>query len=200
MRERDRPGESRLAQERRRLQLVRRVRMRVQEHDRHALDAFVGERRGSLAHAVPIERHADASVGKDALTDAQPQRSCHEWLRRLEQVVPHVIAVLVDPQQSANLEHVAKALGREQADAGALAFQQRIEADRGPVQEVARARRPTSGPRRPRAHHRTARSTAAGSDGPLPTVISPESSSSRIRSVNVPPTSMPMRVAMPLLL
>ena len=50
-----------------------------------------------------------------------------------------MIAVLVNSEQAPNLEHVAKARGGEQADAGTLALEQGVEADRRPVQEVARA-------------------------------------------------------------
>jgi hypothetical protein len=72
--------------------------VRVQEHDRDALDAVAGEGRRRFDHAGAIERFTDRAVGEDALADAQPERPRHERLRGPEQVVPHVLTVLVDPQ------------------------------------------------------------------------------------------------------
>ena len=46
----------------------------------------------------------------------------------------------------------------------------------------------------------TARAGLSGVDGTLSTVIRPSASSTKIKSVNVPPTSTPMRFMIPLLL
>ena len=47
-----------------------------------------------------------------------------------------MLAVLVDAHQPPDLEYVAEALGGEQADAGPLALEQRVEPDGRPVEEV----------------------------------------------------------------
>ena len=61
-------------------------------------NAVAGERRRRLHHACAIERLTDRAVGEDALAHAEPKGPRHKRLRGLEQVVPHVLAVLVEPQ------------------------------------------------------------------------------------------------------
>ena len=124
-----------------------------------------------------------------------PRRRCarHQRLgRRLAQVV----AVVLQPL--AHLQHVAMALGGQQADPRALALEQRVGRDRRAVDDAlglgraARAARCRARP--PGAPARPSRPIdgSAGVDGALASVTRPASSTAT-RSVKVPPTSMPIR-------
>src|SRR5207244_5223631 len=98
VRERQRSREPRIAQEPGRLELVLRIRVGIQEDDRDTLHALAREDLGGDAHAVVRERRANAAVRQDPLLDAESQWPGDEWLGRLEQVLPHVVPVLVDAQ------------------------------------------------------------------------------------------------------
>ena len=112
--------------------------------------------------------------------------------RRLAQVVAVVL------QAFAHLDHVAMALGGEQADPGALALEQRVGRDGRAVDDAARSR-PAGRARSSRAPPPAARARpsrpsdwSAGVEAALAMVTRPAASTAT-RSVKVPPTSMPMR-------
>ena len=71
------------------------------------------------------------SVGAHALGHAKPQRARHELLRRR-----HAQIVAVVLQALAHLDDVAMAFGGEQADLGALVFEQRVGGDGGAVHDA----------------------------------------------------------------
>ena len=77
------------------LELVRRIGVRVDEHDRHALDSLASERLDRLPDAVRIKRQVDAAVGEDPLAHAEPQGAVDQRRRRPEEVIPDPVAALV---------------------------------------------------------------------------------------------------------
>ena len=139
-----------------------------------------------------VQRDLDPAVGANALADAETELARHQRLgRRLAQVVAVVLQAL------AHLEHVAMALGREQADPRPLALEQRVGRDRravddplGPAEHGATLEAERRGqPLQPRHH---ADRGIGGVEAALAIVTAPLSSTAT-RSVKVPPTSMPMR-------
>ena len=117
----------------------------------------------------------------------RPRREEDRRLRLQHQIV-HLVAHL-----PADLEHVAEALGGDQADARALALQHRVGRDGGAVGEAADGVG-RQAPFRPR-HLRSAASTALlGSPRVVGTLVRrmPPSGARHTTSVKVPPISMPI--------
>ena len=122
-------------------ELVRRVRVRVEKRDRDRVDALLGERRERSR--ARLERSIGTWIAPSARTRSvivAPQAARDERRGRLPEQVVRIVAVA-----AADLEHVAEAAGREQADDGAAALEQRVQPDRRAVQEERRAPRRARG-------------------------------------------------------
>ena len=83
-------------------------------------------------HGFLVERRVDAAFGIDALFDGERQVARHERLRVVEE---HVKRILVRPL--AEQEHVAEALGAEDADLAAFLLDDGVRRDRRAVREEA---------------------------------------------------------------
>ncbi len=113
--------------------LVRGVEEGEQKADRDRFHPVRHQGRNGVAHRALVQRHQHATLRVDALDDLlapsarqQEYRGRRAQLRRI-----HRVADL-----PADLQHVAEAGGREQADAGTLFFQHRVGADRGAVDDA----------------------------------------------------------------
>ena len=104
---------------------------RVDQADGDRLDVF-GEQGGDLGlYVFDVERALDAALGVDAFVDGASQIALDEGLGFFPR---HV----VEPghAQRAQLEHITKALGRDQADARAFLFENGIGGDRRAVADL----------------------------------------------------------------
>src|SRR5262249_25024430 len=102
----------------------------IDEADRDRVHAFLAERRQRLQHVGLVERVVYDAVCADALGDRQPKPARHEWPRGGWKEVVGIGAVA-----PSDLERIAEAARGEQADDGAPALENRVEADRRSVQE-----------------------------------------------------------------
>ena len=112
--------------------LVDRVAVGVQEADRDGLDARVLEPRDGRAGARLVQRREHAAVGLDALRDLEPQVARHQRRRLVDEEVVHVVAAFAP-----DLDRVAEARRREEPRPRALALDQRVGGQRGPVDQRA---------------------------------------------------------------
>ena len=112
------------------LGLVLAVEEAVEERNRDRLHAFglEGGQRG--VDILGNERRVLAAVGRDATADAAPQVAWHQHGGKGLAMVP-----LVLPKATPDLERIAKALGREQADLCALALEHPVGRDRRAMDE-----------------------------------------------------------------
>ena len=107
-------------------QFVCRIRERIEQANRHRLH-LLGEQRIDRTLGIGLRQRTLDSAGRvDALVDHLAQVALHQRLG----LRPGEVIKLWHPQR-ADLEHVAEALGGDQADAGALLFQDRIRGHRG---------------------------------------------------------------------
>ena len=167
--------------------------MGVRQNDSDAFGALAREDLGRGADAVGRQRSPYGAVSKGALGDAYAQRAPDQRLGVLNRW-SHRCSPCLSTRMGRDLEDIPEPSEVVVVHPGALALKQGIEADGGAMQEVVRT--PTrSGSNTFATTARTASSTADGFDGPSPTLTSPVSSSRKIRSVNVPPTSTPILVA-----
>ena len=111
--------------------LVRRVCIRVEETDRHALDALAPEPLDDGGHFAEIERRQHRAVGPDALAHLGAKPARHEGLGLGRQIDP----VEMRTVHTADLEHVAEAPRGDEADSVDLALDDRVGDERGPVGE-----------------------------------------------------------------
>ncbi len=139
-----------LADEPGRCRLVSRIAPRVQIADRHRRDAGRYQRVGCAYHRSLVERRQDAAIGAHPLLHPETQMARHERLRRSEAQVVAIFGL----QPLAHLQYVAVALGRDQADAGTLALDQRIRRDRRAVNDTLAPREQNGAfePQRPGEH------------------------------------------------
>ena len=111
--------------------LVRRVGVGVEQADGDRLDALVEQAAHRALGVSGLQRLADVSSGVDPLVHRDPQMARHQDRRLLP---GHV----VEPRhpKRADLEHVAEALGRDQAGARALALEDRVRGHGGAVADL----------------------------------------------------------------
>ena len=139
-----------------------------------------------------VERRQHRAVRAQAFAHAEPQLARHQRLGRRR---AQVVAVVLQPL--AHLDDVAMAFGGEQRDLGALAFEQRIGRDRRAVHDALRVAPAIRCAARPSLRASSSRPASTpidwscGVDGDLAKTSFP-CASMATRSVNVPPTSMPM--------
>ena len=167
--------------------LVRRVQVRVQQADGDRLDVGLAQPRGE--RAAPRPRRARCSTSPSArhpLGDLEAEAPRDERRRLRPEVV-----VEVRHAHPPQLEHVAEALGRDERRPRAAALEHGVRGDGRPVHD---------------ALDRVAPSPASSRDGVddravvgrrrrehLREAQPPPSASSSSTSVNVPPTSAPIR-------
>jgi hypothetical protein len=130
VRERDRSLEAELAQQLLGEQLVGRVRVGVQEGDGDRLDAVLAQRLERPGDVLADQLGLDRAVGHQPLGDGVDAAARHQRRRVAGEDVVEVVAV-----GAADLEHVAEAARRQQPHHGAAPLEQRVEADRGAVDE-----------------------------------------------------------------
>ena len=104
--------------------LVTRVAPGVQIADRDCLDLFLAQHGNRGIERGRVERDLDPPVGAHPLADGEAQPARHELLggRHSE-----IVAVVLEP--FAHLDDIAMAFSGEEAEAGALAFEQRVGRD-----------------------------------------------------------------------
>ena len=103
----------------------------VQVAHGHRLDPLAREDANGRAQGAAREWCRHAAVGADALAHRQAQVARHQRDRRR---LAQRVAVVLEPL--AHLQDIAVPLGGEQAELRALALQQRIGRDRGPVDDA----------------------------------------------------------------
>jgi hypothetical protein len=102
----------------------------VQEGDCDALDLQFTQFGRECAHRRFVEREADGAVRVDALGHGEAQTARRQRPRLIDGEVVLVVAAL-----GADIEHVAKAVGRDQRRLGAAALDDRVGRERGAVNE-----------------------------------------------------------------
>ena len=124
-------GRQLLAEEPRRLLLVRRVREREEEADRDGLDPERAEGLGRRLDVRRLERSDHLALGADSLAHFEPKLAGHEGrgLRRVE--VVEAAALL-----GSDLEDISEARRRQQADPGRLSLDDRVRRHSRAVDEV----------------------------------------------------------------
>ena len=122
-----------------RRKLVRGVRVGVDEHDRQRFGALGEERPRRGPHLLRIDLGADLAAREGALADLESQVAIHDR----GEIAPQTPGVA--PVAPAHLDDVAKTPRRDQADAGALALEERIGADRRAVHDRGERRDLSSG-------------------------------------------------------
>jgi hypothetical protein len=129
------------AQHRRRLALVHRIAIGVQERDRDRLDTVGREGAGRPPHGLAIERNDDIAVAVDPLRDLQTPPPRHERVGKAQEEVVDVVALL-----GPDFEDVAEPGRAEEAEPGAAPLDQRVRDERRAVQDLAdrRERHPRS--------------------------------------------------------
>ncbi len=111
--------------------LVTRIHVAVEEAHRDRADAGGFQAPGGRAHLRVIERLLDAAVVAHALGHLHAQRPRHEQERLVGLEVVEMRAAL-----AADLEEVAKPLGRHEPGRGAAVLDERVGGDGGAVPEV----------------------------------------------------------------
>ena len=114
------------------LPLVSVIGVGVDEADRHRLASGFPDACGEPSEGVGIEPGEDAAVRRDPLPDLEPPIPGDQRLRPDELDVEQPAD---QPPRTADLDGVAEPLGGHQRGLRALAFQQRVGRDGGPVHE-----------------------------------------------------------------
>jgi hypothetical protein len=122
--------------------LVPRIGVRVQQADRDRLDAGRPEVVEDRGQAREVERLPLGARRREPPRQLAPQVARHERLGLLVEQVEEV-----RPVAARDLERVAEPLGRDQPGGHALALGQRVDHDRGAVDEEADAGRIDAGAR-----------------------------------------------------
>ena len=112
VRQHNRPGKARLAQDLADARFMNAVPVTVQQADRDGLDARIGEFAGELPDPIGIERRFNGAVGVEPLFDLEPQTARHQRHHRPDRQVVEVVARL--PPE---FEDIAETFGRDQRDA-----------------------------------------------------------------------------------
>lgn len=120
-----------LVQDFARATLVDGIAVGVHEADRDRFDPVARQRAGNLAQPSFVERQEPLAAGVDPLAHFVAQMARHDRGRTLERQIIEVVARLV-----AHLEDVAEALGRDEADLGALALDDGVGHQRGAVDDA----------------------------------------------------------------
>ena len=133
----ERDGEVRglLGGERGQPPLVDGIQVGVEQADRERRDAAGGQRPDGPAGVGLVERRAHAAVGEHPLGHLADEAARDQRGRLLDLQVVDLVALL-----AADDQHVAEAAGREQADAGRLALDDDVGAERGAVHSLAQRR------------------------------------------------------------
>ena len=103
----------------------------MQETDGDRVDALPAQRLDRPLQGFRIERRLHGAIGAQPLGHAEPPAARHQRLRRRQ---AQIVAVRL--QALAHFQHIAVALGRQQADRGALALQDGVGRDRGAVHDA----------------------------------------------------------------
>ena len=106
---------------------------RKQQADRDRLDAEIANLLRDPRCGGRIERADDGAVGADALGDLERLARPRERILPAEEEIEDRVAVA--SRLLAHLVDTAEALGDEESGTCALAFEERVRADRGPVRE-----------------------------------------------------------------
>ncbi len=117
--------------------LVRRVGVRVDEDDRDRFGAALQEAVRCRLHLFRIDGDAYGPIGERALGDLDTQITFRHRFERAPQA-PRLAAIT-----ATHFEHVAESRRGDYADLGALAFEQRIRADRRAVNDAGEVRHGT---------------------------------------------------------
>ena len=133
MRERDLPLETAFEQKFPCMALVRGIDVCVDEADCDAFHIGQSERVERILHICRLERSDDRAVRAHSFANAEPERSSHKGFRRPPEDVVHG-----SPVAASDLEDVAKARRRQQADRRTLSLKDSIETGRRRVDEVTR--------------------------------------------------------------
>ena len=131
---RQRDGELRagFADDAGRFLLMGRVAVAVEEADRDRLAAGGIQLTGGVAHGLGIERGDDLAVTVDPLGHLEAELPRNQRIGEGQEQVVNVVALL-----RPHFEDVAEALGGDQAELGALAFDHGVGDERGAVDDVA---------------------------------------------------------------
>ena len=122
--------------------LVRRVQIGENQTDGHGFDAGPHEAVQDLVERLAVHGRLDGAVG----TDTFPERAAQgPGDQRFDGRHPEIVPVLF--QSFPQRQQVPESFGGDQADAGALSFQERVGGDRGAVDEE-----PGPGQQRGRGH------------------------------------------------
>ena len=120
--------------------LVGGVAIREQEDDRHRLDAGGQQLAGGRPHGLFVERHQHLARRAQALRHLARAAARHQWLGTPIEHVVHLQEVA-----AADLEDVAKSRGGDEAGARPLQLEERVDPDRGPVDDEPAVRQPDAG-------------------------------------------------------
>ena len=169
---------------------MRGIAVGVQEADGDRLDALRAQAQRGGAHFGGIQRGQNVAVAVQPFGHFQAVAAGHQRFGELQEQVVDVVALL-----GAHLQDVAEAARGDQAEPGAGALDQRVGDQRGAVHRVADVGEGQAGGgqqfgqtlqvRRPMDRAAWSGICAGGSRG--------AAVSSRMKSVNVPPMSKPMR-------
>ena len=143
-----------------------RMQEREQQADRERLDLLRRELAHGLAQRRLVERRAARCRGNRRARFTSPVQALRHQQRRL--VVHHVEdRRAIGPRLLADRIDAAEAFGHQQAGAHALAFEQRVGADRGAVAEIGDVGRPHALAEQRLDAGRMARDGSSGVDGTL---------------------------------
>jgi hypothetical protein len=120
--------------------LVARVAIREQEHDRHRLDAVGAQPAGGRTHGLLVERDQHVARGRQPLGHLVHAAARHQGLGPPVKHVVHLQEVA-----AADLEHVAEPVSREEPGPRALELEERVDPDRGAVDDEATIGQPHAG-------------------------------------------------------
>jgi hypothetical protein len=120
--------------------LVTGIAVREQKDDRHRLDAVGEKLPGGGAHGRLVERHEHLAGRGQPLRDLVGAAARHQRLRAPVEHVVHLQEVA-----ATDLEDIAKPLGRDEARARPLVLEERVDPDRGPVDDEPTVRQLHSG-------------------------------------------------------
>ena len=120
--------------------LVGRVAIREQEHDRHRLHAVGVERAGGRPNRGFVERYEHVAGGRQPLGYLAAAPARHQ---RLGPPIEHVVHF--QEIAAADLEHVPEPLGGDEPGARPPALEERVDPDRGAVDDESAVSQPDAG-------------------------------------------------------